>query len=220
MSEIYVPIDFSNVYSVIPAGEDILYSTLCRGTSLSSTVTKLVRRYWVAHVLITNKRLAFNIPRDIRFNPMNIKSKNLNNVDLSGEDEYYVPLRKVVFIGKRLGVNLDEDNNIDSSEALKRGEPTAPVYYLKLARNPNFETNRKFKERSSQFKQKFLPLVKHLRLKFYKETYEIFNNYPEITVEGYREKFGPIQDNMFLKIKKKWEKGQPPETLWFVKGAK
>ena len=62
MTDIYVPIDYSNLRAVIPPGEDIIYSTLCLAKIKSSrgigyveyTTTK-----WKTHVLMTPKGFAY-----------------------------------------------------------------------------------------------------------------------------------------------------------------
>ena len=56
--DIYVPIDYSNVKSVIPPGEDIVYSTLCNVTA----GTPVYRRKWTSHVLITTDGIAYTTP--------------------------------------------------------------------------------------------------------------------------------------------------------------
>lgn len=218
MSGIYVPIDYSNVKSAIPSGENIIYSTLCSGKSTCTTIRKIVNRDWISHILITNQGLAFNIPKDIRHNPMAYKSKKLN-IDISGEEEYYIPLYQVFFFGKVFSFNLEEDYHLTDNikEVYSKGMYSAPAYSLKLTRNPKFESKKKFNDRSLQFKQKFHPQIKQLRLKYYRALYETFDQSPEITAEVYREKFGPISGPQFLQIKKKWKKRQPPETLRGVK---
>ncbi len=64
MSNIYVPIDYSEVSGVIPGGEDILYSTLChikeRGGFAGSTAYK---KTYNSHMVLTNNGIAFEIKR-------------------------------------------------------------------------------------------------------------------------------------------------------------
>jgi len=58
MTDIYVPLDYSELKSVIPPGEDILLSSLCK-TTISSfgTTTK-----YTSHVLLTPKHFAYTKP--------------------------------------------------------------------------------------------------------------------------------------------------------------
>ena len=60
MSEIYVPIDSSDVKEVIPPGEDIIFSSLAKahGYSGNSSVS------WNTHVLFTSNGIAFKRPED------------------------------------------------------------------------------------------------------------------------------------------------------------
>ncbi len=54
MSNIYVPIDSSNLSEVIPGGDDILYSTLCN----VKAVAYKVKIKWRSHVLATKSGIA------------------------------------------------------------------------------------------------------------------------------------------------------------------
>ncbi len=60
MSNFYVPIDYSNVSEVVPKGDDILYSTLCK--ILRSRVGGGSIK-WKSHVLITESGCAFSVPK-------------------------------------------------------------------------------------------------------------------------------------------------------------
>lgn len=62
MSDIYVPIDFSDLKSVIPPGEDIIYSTLCKGIATIDEVTKRKTTTWITHVLFTQNGVAWVKP--------------------------------------------------------------------------------------------------------------------------------------------------------------
>jgi len=56
MSQLYVPIDYTGLAEVIPAGDDILYSTLARGNILGVSVKQ--KRKHKAHVLVTQNGFA------------------------------------------------------------------------------------------------------------------------------------------------------------------
>ncbi len=64
MSDIYIPIDYSEVKNIIPPGEDIVYSTLCKvRNTISHTMGGSTTRKWISHVLITTKGIAYTIPQ-------------------------------------------------------------------------------------------------------------------------------------------------------------
>ena len=59
----YVPVNYSHAWSVIPKGEDIIYSTLCKARydrGFGSIIIDITT--WVTHVLCTRKGLAFTAP--------------------------------------------------------------------------------------------------------------------------------------------------------------
>ncbi|MFX1493572.1 MAG: hypothetical protein ACFFBZ_04755 [Promethearchaeota archaeon] len=58
MAEIYVPIDYSNLKEILPVGDDIIYSTLCKAyhTDAGSLII------WKTHLLMTEKGIAFSKP--------------------------------------------------------------------------------------------------------------------------------------------------------------
>lgn len=58
MSKFIVPINFSPASKKIPIGEDIIYSTLASASVFGGNYTQL----WTAHVLITQKGIAFTLP--------------------------------------------------------------------------------------------------------------------------------------------------------------
>ncbi|MHA2008926.1 MAG: hypothetical protein ACXABO_12265 [Promethearchaeota archaeon] len=131
MSDIYVPIDYSDVKSVIPPGEDIIYSTLCNcstGVYKSPTKTKIIK--WTSHVLITPNGIAY-VKADFK------KKKNPPTKEYSSWDDVF----SIVSMG-RLGMGFVIDEMA-----------------FHLAREENFETKEKFSERSREFIAKFRPLL-------------------------------------------------------------
>ena len=62
MSDIYVPIDSSDLKSVIPPGEDIIYSTLCKGIATVAEFNKRTTTNWITHVLFTQNGVAWVKP--------------------------------------------------------------------------------------------------------------------------------------------------------------
>ncbi|MBY9005504.1 MAG: hypothetical protein KGD63_01975 [Candidatus Lokiarchaeota archaeon] len=67
ITDIYAPIESTNLKNIIPEGEDIVYSSFFNGTMLHSN-----RHYsWASHILITLNGVAFNVPNIYkRKNPM------------------------------------------------------------------------------------------------------------------------------------------------------
>ena len=61
MSNIHVPLDYSNLKAIIPPGEDIIYSTLCVASDSSIPFGGTTK--WISHILLTNKGLAYTKPR-------------------------------------------------------------------------------------------------------------------------------------------------------------
>lgn len=55
MSDLYVPIDYSNVSEVVPEGDDILYSTFCKVIRTTSGGTAKTK----THAVITQSGIAF-----------------------------------------------------------------------------------------------------------------------------------------------------------------
>ncbi|MFX1375432.1 MAG: hypothetical protein ACFFA0_06450 [Promethearchaeota archaeon] len=82
ISNIYVPIEYSNLKSIIPPEENTIYSTLA--TASTATSSKYIKK-WDTHVLFTNKGIAFMA--------MN-KKKNSNEVE-----PIYIPLYDLAVTG-------------------------------------------------------------------------------------------------------------------------
>ncbi|MFX1377013.1 MAG: hypothetical protein ACFFA0_14505 [Promethearchaeota archaeon] len=71
MTDIYVPIDYSNLRAIIPPGEDIIYSTLCTAKIRTSSgimigYVRFTIKKWNTHVLMTPNGFAYI---DGRYNP-------------------------------------------------------------------------------------------------------------------------------------------------------
>ncbi len=58
MSDIYVPIDYSNAKEKIPPDEDIVYSTLMKVSSGPANY----KSKWTSHVLMTTRGISYTIP--------------------------------------------------------------------------------------------------------------------------------------------------------------
>lgn len=59
MTDIYVPLDYSPLKSVIPPGEDIIDSSLAQAVAKSGNYTAK----WLSHVLLTPKSFAYTRPK-------------------------------------------------------------------------------------------------------------------------------------------------------------
>ncbi len=61
----YVPIDFSNLTSIIPEDEQVIYSGYGRCEIRTPTLTfgKVKVKYWFTHFLVTPNGIAFNVPQ-------------------------------------------------------------------------------------------------------------------------------------------------------------
>ena len=131
MSDIYVPIDFSDIKNKIPPGEDIIYSTLCKGYTSMYIGTKIKKWNWISHVLMTPNGVAYTFP-----NTTNRKAPPLQIYSTWDE------ILAIVSMGKFVaGFSLSFTTS------------------FKLVREENFETKEKFNERSKEFIAKFRPLL-------------------------------------------------------------
>jgi len=131
MSDIYVPIDYSDIKNKIPPGEDIIYSTLCKGQTSQNLGTKTKRWTWISHVLMTPNGLVYTFP-DVRKK----KAPPLQIYDT------WENIKSIVSVGK-----------FGTGFVLSRGTD------FKLVRGEDFETKEKFKERSKEFIAQFRPLL-------------------------------------------------------------
>ncbi|UCC19314.1 MAG: hypothetical protein JSV62_14610 [Promethearchaeota archaeon] len=134
MSDIYVPIDFSDLKSVIPPGEDIIYSTLARGeTPIGTTITGSKVKYvkYISHILMTPNGVAYTVPTK--------KPKKEPPV------KRYTPWGEI--------------HGIASAGKLGTGFSISLTLPFKLVREENFETKESFEKRSKEFVAKFRPLI-------------------------------------------------------------
>jgi len=141
MSDIYVPIDTTEVRNVLPEGEEIIYSTLCSGYyTLRSATTKPQTMWFDSHLLITEKSFAYTI-------------------GISGEAIlYYRPLNQMLAVrGRKFRLKAA----IGKSTILKYayGKEKYRDYYFKLVRDKSVEAKEKFKERAAEFENKFVSLI-------------------------------------------------------------
>ncbi|MFX1382093.1 MAG: hypothetical protein ACFFBP_06570 [Promethearchaeota archaeon] len=111
--EIYVPLDVSNLREIIPEGEDIIYSTFCKGYNyIGGTEYR-----WLSHVLITENYVAFQEP-DYYSRKSPLKNKYV----------YWDEIQKVKKLGKLAGFMIDKhfgytitrDERFETKEQFKK----------------------------------------------------------------------------------------------------
>lgn len=181
MSDIYLPIDYSDVKNVIPPGEDIIYSTLCRGEVVDMTSTHMKKTSWPTHLLMTNKGIAFSIPIKINYTRKQIKSMQNPPVN------HYVLWENVYAIG--IGQIKKNILNVMVSSSEDKIKNNVDLYFQ---RHPDFESKEKFGERLKIFAEKFVPFHNKIRDQFMEELYDVWRANPELTK---RSKFYAIEDN-------------------------
>ena len=142
MGEIYVPIEYSEAINVVPPGDEILYSTMCRMSYFapSGSITR-----WLSHVLLTEGGVALT------------NAKDKGSFELK-----YLPWTKVGYIGtKFLSIHLGDTypSTMDHH-----------IVNCKFIRDPNFETEEMFRERKARFPTIFLPLLIQKKEEFLQST--------------------------------------------------
>ena len=186
MSNIYVPIDFSDLKNVIPEGQEILYSTYAevKYTSPSENTGRGLRYFkgkWESHVLITAEGLALNI----RFQ--------------DGIKQYFVPLFHTSFLLKNLYVNIpDADGSFGFS----------------LLRRPEFEKKDTFKKRSKEFKP-FIKKYRKIEFReWISRLYPLFQSNPDYSYYDYtQDDEYPMNKQAFKFMKKRINAGKTLEEL-------
>ena len=127
MTDIYVPIDYSNLKSVIPPGEDIIYSTLCKAKKGSAGLAGYTTTKWLSHVLMTTKGIAFTVPH--RKKPTKAFYTDWYSMKKFGKKGFVYKLKT----------------------------------YYRIVREPNFESNNEFRERSKNFLATINPIIQSRR---------------------------------------------------------
>ena len=124
MADIYVPLDYSDVGSVIPQGEEVIYSTLCKAIvdrGFGAVYTNITK--WVTHVLITTKGLACSVPQ---------KKKPNISIYMPWYDIFHV-WNDGIFVGslKEMLV-MTRDPNFESKENFKERRLKAGKIFLPI----------------------------------------------------------------------------------------
>ncbi len=122
MSNIYVPKDYSILTKVLPEGEEVLYSTICKIQATGHRIRG--RKKWESHVLITKSGFA-----SIMYNENNrVSLKYIPWVDFSGEEVALFSKNRIIY------------NPIEGI-----------TYLLEVVREKNCETKECFSERAEKF---------------------------------------------------------------------
>jgi hypothetical protein len=130
MSDIFVPIDHTDLKEVIPPGENITYSTLCNVVEKGGVGPTSYKKKYKSHVLVTNKGIAFTIPK-WRKEPKS----------------FYMPLDKVRITKKgKLSLSV-------------RREFTSGLAYFVPVIAKEYESAQSFKEREPKFGAAIIPLI-------------------------------------------------------------
>ncbi|MBN1214325.1 MAG: hypothetical protein JXA99_02675 [Candidatus Lokiarchaeota archaeon] len=130
MPDIYIPINYSNLFKLIPEGEDIIYSTLCEVKLFLGTY----KHTWKSHVLITPNYVAFTHPELKMFK--------------------YSPLNSMIDGALKLIIV-----ELGLIEQLKIDTFICVIFNFKLEREPNHESKEIFKNRKKTFQSTILPYL-------------------------------------------------------------
>jgi hypothetical protein len=151
MADIYFPIDSSVAKNVIPPGEEIIYSTLCKivhsGLPGSGTPT----RKWDSHVLLTPKGLVYSMPgnRALYNDWFEVKR-------ITGK---YIEL----FLGFRMG--LKREPNFETKDGFKKRskEFSRKIKPIMQGRKDEWVTRFPKKKERKQEVRKRINEINHLR---------------------------------------------------------
>ena len=220
LSNNYVPIDISDLSKVISEGEDIIYSSLCKAEGTYIANNK--KYFWESHLLMTKKGVYFKIPLEIRYSKKQIKNLNpklevfvpwynVSNVVSVQELEDYP---KAGFLAKK-AIKYAKSKGKQASihiSGLKTGGGIKFFCTLYLIRDPEFETEETYNNRTKELKDLIDPIRKPIRLEIAKKLHEKFDQNPKYNIKDFESEFGNFDEIIFSLIKKDWNKGNPPGT--------
>ncbi|MFW9936389.1 MAG: hypothetical protein ACFFD5_01990 [Candidatus Thorarchaeota archaeon] len=218
MSNIYVPIDSSDLSKSIPEGEDIIYSSLCKGEGTSVADNK--KHFWNTHLLMTNKGLYFKIPLDARYSKKQIAKLdpklevfapwyNISSiVSLKDLEDKGGKLAKMAI---KLAIKEHKEVTIHIA-GLETGSGIGFYCTLFLMRDPNFETEEKYNQRIYEIKELTDPIRKPIRLEIAKKLHQKFDENPKYNIKEFKNEYPDFDNIIFSVIKKDWKKGKAPGT--------
>jgi len=198
MSDIYIPIDYTNLKEVIPLGQEIVYSTFAEidlrgGNTYTGRGISQIRSKWQTHVLFTKEGLAIFLDRKF------INKKEFIPV--------YYPYYNTGFLLKKLVISAD------FKEPFRGGITIGGVTMtLSLIKHSKFETKSSFKARSKEFKKTIKSYILEQSKTILKVLYEYFERNPEATYQDYATTTTyPYNEIGYKALKKQWKKGTPLE---------
>lgn len=121
ISNIYIPINYSNLSKILPEGYEIIYSTLCKARK--NIGIKTIK--WISHVLITKLGIAYTLPSEV---------KEIKEIE---EDE--------------LNFFTWSQIHSDTSVYFKDNEIFINKTRFTLTRDENYESEENFKARAMNF---------------------------------------------------------------------
>ncbi|MHA1241986.1 MAG: hypothetical protein ACTSQU_14565 [Promethearchaeota archaeon] len=149
MSEIYYPIDSTNLKNIIPIGQDIIYSTLCKGFAKESEEKKY---RWKSHVLMTNEGVAFLIPLKVNYTKKELKDKTNLRVN------FFRPWANIFIIKGQPLVGI----TVGFAVPWMYNQTRLRCEFI-LERDNNYESKQLFKQRLEPFLDKFRPIASEKR---------------------------------------------------------
>ena len=207
MSEIYYPIDGSNLKEIIPIGQDIIYSTLCKGYAKESEDKKYK---WKSHVLITKEGVAFSIPLTVNYTKKELK----NNPNL--KVNHFMPWANIIIIKWQplVGISVGFAVPWVYNQIRLRSE-------FILERENKYESKQLFKQRLEPFLEKFKPIASEKRTALGKVLYNILianQSFPKVKDFYKNEENYRFDYQLFKFIKRKIKKERKRENKEAKKG--
>lgn len=208
VGNVYVPLEYSDVMKFVPEGEEIIYSTLCKVEvwdlnyfSASSNKSKTYK--YEAHVVMTNKGLAFHIP------PQIIYDKSILNTQ-EVPDGIYLSWHFVHGFGRPKKMERVHFGRIDIEKKGWKPKKSGCVSFgFKLVPHANYESKEAFKVRVKEFQSVMSPIWLDVSAEFLKKLYIIFDNNPNISYDDYKKQFDFFGDKLCFNTKKySWEHGR------------
>jgi len=153
LAEIYVPIDYSYIRKVIPQGEDILYSTMCKmiiDEGFGPAYTKLTT--WNTHVLMTKSGFAMNIPNKKQVTERKfIPWYEIKNLWPSG-----------IRWGLRKHLDFIRDPNFETIKSFKKRRWEFPLRFIPFAIESRKNRIVEIKANPTKFKPKNIRSMKNM----------------------------------------------------------
>lgn len=219
MSNIFIPIDSSDLRKAIPEGEDIIYSTLCKGEGEAMFENK--KWSWNSHLLMTQKGMYFTIPLNARFSKKQIAKLNpklevfapwynIGNVVTADYMAVENP-GKVAKMAMKYAAKQQKDAMI-AVGGIENGKEIDFYTKLYVIRDPNFETEEKYYERIAQLKEFIDNYKVPIKLDIAKYLYTKFDENPKYKFKEFKNdnKYSDLDRLFFEIIKTDWKKGNGP----------